>query len=71
MSIELTAEQHQAVKNGEPVRVHANDIGADVVVVRADHFEHLQELLKDDLEQSAFRAAGLRSATRWMKENPY
>ena len=57
--------------NGEVVRLHTPDIGGDVVLLRAEEFETLQELLEDERQQKAFREAGLRSAIRWMKENPY
>jgi len=71
MSIELTEEQRQAVINGEAVRIAAPEVGGDVVLLRAEQFESIRELLEDERQQKAFREAGLRSALRWMKENPY
>lgn len=69
--IELTDDQCQALISGEPVRVSAPEIGADVVLVRAEQYESIRELLEDKREQKAFREVGLRSAMRWLKENPY
>lgn len=71
MSIELTEEQRQAVLNGEAVRLPAPEIGGDVVLLRAEEYESIRELLEDEKQQKAFREAGLRSAVRWMKDNPY
>lgn len=69
MSIDLTEEQRQAVVNGEAVRLRTPD--GDIVVLRADEYEALRELLEDQAERKAFRDAGLRSAIRWMKDNPF
>lgn len=71
MSIELTEEQRQAVRQGEAVRLPAPEIGGDVVLLRAEEYESIRELLEDEKQQKAFREAGLRSAVRWMKDNPY
>jgi hypothetical protein len=71
MTIELTEEQRQAVMKGEAVRLSAPEVGGDVVLLRAEHYDSLQELLEDERQQKAFREAGLRSAMRWMKDNPY
>jgi hypothetical protein len=71
MSIELTEEQRQAVRNGEAVRIAVPEVGGDVVLLRAEQYEGLLELLEDERQQNAFRQAGLRSALRWMKDNPY
>jgi hypothetical protein len=45
-AMELTKEQLEAVRGGEPVRV--SEQGTDLVVVRADVFERLRGLLYDD-----------------------
>jgi len=71
MTIELTDQQRQAVSRGEAVCVAAPEVGGNVVLLRAEDFESIRELLEDERQQKAFRAAGLRSASRWMKENPY
>jgi hypothetical protein len=41
------------------------------VLLRAEDYESLLELLEDERQQKGFRAAGLRGANRWMKDNPY
>ena len=71
MSIELTEEQRQAVMKGEPVRLTAPEIGGEVVLLRAEEFESIRELLEDERQQKAFREAGLRSAMCWMEDNSY
>lgn len=71
MSIELTQEQCHAVKQGEPVHLVLPEIGEAVVLIRAAQFESLKELLDDEKEKKAIREAGLRSAVRSMKDNPY
>jgi PHD/YefM family antitoxin component YafN of YafNO toxin-antitoxin module len=71
MSIDLTEEQRQAVMNGEPVRLPVPEVGGDIVLLRAEEYESIEELLEDERQQKAFREAGLRSAMRWMKDNPY
>jgi hypothetical protein len=69
--IELTEEQRQAILKGEPVRLSAPELGGDVVLLRGEQYESIRELLEDERQQQAFRQAGLRSALRWLKENPY
>jgi hypothetical protein len=71
MSIELTEDQRQAVLSGEAVRLSLPEFGRDVVLLSTTEYEELRELREDDRQQKAFRHAGLRSALRWMKDNPY
>lgn len=71
MSIELTEAQQRAVIDGEPIRISQPELGGDVVLLRAEVFEALRELIDDERQQKAFREAGLRSAIRWMRDNPY
>ena len=71
MSIDLTEEQKQALQKGEVVRVPVPGMGSDLVLMRADQYEDIREILDDERQQKAFREAGLRSALRWMKENAY
>jgi hypothetical protein len=44
--VNLTKEQLQALRNGKPVRL--SEEGTDLVVVRADVFERIQDLQYDD-----------------------
>jgi len=48
MSIELTEEQRQAVRQGEPVRVRVPDVGGDFVLLRAEQYETIRESLEDE-----------------------
>ncbi|MGH3442148.1 MAG: hypothetical protein ACRDUY_08925 [Nitriliruptorales bacterium] len=71
MSIDLTEEQRQDVLKGEPVRVSVPDLGRDVVLLSADLFEEIREILQDEREQAAFRAFARKQAARLARENPY
>ncbi|MBL8797499.1 MAG: hypothetical protein JNM56_26600 [Planctomycetia bacterium] len=71
MSIELTEAQRQAVRQGEAVRLSAPEVGGEVVLLRAEEYDSIRELLDDEKQQRAFREAGVRSAVRWLKDNPY
>ncbi len=66
MSIELTEEQRQAVIKGEVVRLALPEIGQDVILLRADTYEDIREVLEDERQQKAFREAGLRCARKWL-----
>ena len=44
--MQITTEQLDAVRSGQSVRLTEN--GTDVVVLRADIFDRLQNLLEDD-----------------------
>jgi hypothetical protein len=41
----LTIEQIEAVKEGEPVRVAGSEIGIDCVLLRADVYERVKNLI--------------------------
>lgn len=72
MSVELTAEQLEAAKGGQPLRFRAQD--TEYVVLRADLYDRVKELLEDEEDrklQEAFLKASHQSAVSWMKENPY
>jgi PHD/YefM family antitoxin component YafN of YafNO toxin-antitoxin module len=69
----LTPEQRQAIEGAgdEPVRVEDPVTHATYVLLKAEIYESMREALEDERQQKAFREAGLRSAIRWMKDNPY
>jgi hypothetical protein len=71
MSIDLTDEQIQAVRDGKPVRIVPPDLGREVVVVPAEVFKAMQDELDDEREQAAFRAFARKQAERLARENPY
>jgi len=66
MSIELTEEQRQAVLRGEPVRVADPELGKEVVLLPAERFQEIQDILEDEdprhfvLEGDSFRWKELR-----------
>ena len=47
----LTREQIEAVKQGEPVRVAAPEVGAECVLVRADVYEGVRAIFDDGLSR--------------------
>ena len=69
--IELTEQQRQAVKNGEAIRLPVPEIGEDVVLMRATHYESMQELLEDQREQRAVLRYSMKQAAKVARENPY
>ncbi len=71
MTIELTELQRQAVKNGEAVRVLVPEIGEDVVLLSAAHYESIRELLEDQREQQGVLRYAMKQAAKVARENPY
>jgi hypothetical protein len=71
MSIELTAAQQQALdKEGPAVRVVDPRTNAGYVLVPADEFESVREVLEDDRRQRAIRRVALRNAAGRVGEEP-
>ena len=60
--IELTEEQRQAVRSGEPVEVAAPEIGKNVVLLRVDAFEEIREILQEVRTRRAIAAVAARNA---------
>ncbi len=71
MNIDLTEQQRQEILDGKPVRISSAELGRDVVVLTANAFEQLAELVQDEREQSAFRAFARKQAAKLAQENPY
>ncbi len=69
--IERTEEQRRAVMNGEAIRVPLPDIGDEVVLLRAAHYEHLQQLLKDEREEQAILRYSMGQAVMAARKDPY
>jgi hypothetical protein len=69
----ITPELRQAVDaaGDEPVRLEDPETHRAYVLLKAEVYDRIREDLEDERHRAAFRDAGLRSATRWMKENPY
>jgi uncharacterized protein DUF3945 len=47
--IELTDQQRQELRQGDPVRVLPSEIGSECVILRADVYERLRSFLEDDM----------------------
>jgi hypothetical protein len=69
--IQLTEDQSQALRNGEPVRLPVAELGEDVVLLRGQDFARIQMLLEDDREKTAWAALGRKAADRGARENPF
>ena len=67
----LTLEQIEAVKKGEAVKVPLPEVGGEVVLLRAETYEEMREMLEDDREKAAWAALGRKAADRWAHEHPF
>jgi hypothetical protein len=59
------------VKKWQAERLAAPQIGGDVVVLAAEHFDRIRDLLEDEREKAAWAGLARRAADRWGRENPY
>ena len=60
--LELTEAQCRSVLQGEAVRLPMPDIGQDVVILRADAYEEIREILEDERERRAIAKVAVRNA---------
>ena len=67
----LTLEQIEAVKKGEAVKLPLPEVGGEVVLLRAETYEEMRDMLQDDREKAAWAALGRKAADRWAHENPF
>jgi PHD/YefM family antitoxin component YafN of YafNO toxin-antitoxin module len=67
----ITPELRQTVDaaGGEPVCLKDPETRHAYVLLKAEDYERIREVLDDERLQEAFREAGLRSAIRGMKDN--
>jgi hypothetical protein len=70
MNIGLTEEQGQAVKEGNPVRLTVPELGGNLVLLSAERYESIRDLLEDEQEMAAWAALARKAANRWAQENP-
>jgi hypothetical protein len=72
MTIELTEQQQQALSTtpGELARVFNPRTKAAYVLVPAEEYENVRELLEEEKRQAAIHAAALRNAMGRMNEEP-
>jgi hypothetical protein len=64
----LTVQQIEAVKAGQPVAVETPEVGK-VYVLREDIYRRLTLLLQSEPEQQAFRELAMQEADRMASEN--
>jgi hypothetical protein len=67
----LSAEQIADLKRGLLVRVSSEEVGEEVIVVRASTFAEMTDSLDDDAEKRAWAKLGAEAAARWAKDNAY
>jgi hypothetical protein len=60
--MDLTNDQVQAIRDGEPVPVMPPEVGAECILLRRDVYERVREVVEDDLPTSR-TIAGLVRAT--------
>jgi hypothetical protein len=72
MSIELTEQQQQALDAlpEEALRIVDPRTRAIYVLVRAEEYEGIREILEEERRQKAIRAVALRNAVGRMNEAP-
>jgi PHD/YefM family antitoxin component YafN of YafNO toxin-antitoxin module len=73
--IELTEEQRQALHTSkDPVSVVDPQTQEAYVLLRAETYERLKQLLEDEedrQEQKAWLDLATKTRRRWVEENPY
>jgi hypothetical protein len=70
MNIQLTDQQKQAARNGEAVRLTVPELDSDFVLLRAEKYELIRDLLEDEREKAAWAKLARKAADRWAEENP-
>ena len=72
MAIPLTKEQQQAIDSTEvtPPEIVDPRTGAAYVLIRAEEYETVREVLTEERRQKAIRAVALRNAAGRMQEAP-
>lgn len=70
MTIDLSEEQRQALasNNEEPLHVSDPSTGASYVLVPAEEYETVREILEDERQRKAVSAVALQNAERRMME---
>jgi hypothetical protein len=72
----ITAEQKQAVDQAgdSPVELEDPQTGAAYILLRADVFRRLRQLVEDDedsREQEAWSKVARKAGDEWARENPF
>jgi hypothetical protein len=68
--IELTEQQRQAIRDGEPIELTPTEIGRKIVLLRADAFEEVLEILQEERTRKAMAMVGGRNAAQRTMETP-
>lgn len=72
--MDLIADQVEALKSGNPVRVTVPELGGDVVLILAAREESLETVLEESLadvrEKKAWAELAEKARAAWAQENP-
>jgi hypothetical protein len=66
----LTAEQLQAIKDGQPVRIAAPEIGAELVILHSAVYERIRAAADDSLFPEQVGALIERTMREYDEEDP-
>lgn len=70
--IELTDEQQQAIDTQDcPIRIVDPKSQREYVVLRADLYDRIRELLEDEREQKTVLAYSMKQAAQLARDNSY
>ena len=69
--IELTDQQRRDIESGAAIRVSAEGIGEDLILLRASKYESLRESLEEQKEQELVLRYSMKQATKAARDNPY
>lgn len=67
--IDLTIEQRKALLEGQPVRIAVPEIGKDIVLVEAEWFENIRDLVEEAQERRAIAQVAVRHAAQRLLED--
>jgi hypothetical protein len=62
--LELTEAQRRSVLEGEAVRLALPEMGEEVVLLRADAYEEIREILEDERQRRAIAKVALQNVAR-------
>jgi hypothetical protein len=68
--IELTEQQRRALLDGQPVELTPAEIGRKVVLLRADAYEEIREILQEERTRKAMATVAGRNAAARMRDEP-
>jgi hypothetical protein len=68
--IQLSEEQRTTVENGGAIRMLSPEFSTEVVVMRADLFDSVKELLDEERQRQIIARIAMKNAVQRMSEQP-